>query len=238
MTDAPYELYYWSSIPGRGEFVRLALEEAGAPYVDVARDEGDEEVIERMDSDEGLAPFAPPFLVHGDVKLAQTANILLYLAPRLGLVGESERARLEAHQLQLTIADLVAEVHDTHHPVAVALYYEDQKHEAARRARHFVRERIPKFLDYFERVLRASGGEHLLPSGFSYVDLSTAHALDGLDYAFPNALAKMTKHIPLLVAHRARVLARPRIAAYRASERWIGFNEDGIFRRYPELDDG
>lgn len=229
-----YELYYWSSIPGRGEFVRLALEDAGAPYADVARDEGDDAVVRILERDEGLAPFAPPVLVHGDVKLAQTANILLYLAPRLGLIGESERARLEAHQLQLTIADLVAEAHDTHHPVAVSLYYADQKEEAARRTRHFLDERVPKFLGYFERVL--GDDRHLVRGGFSYVDLSMAHVLDGLAYAFPRAFAALTDDVPGLMELRARVLARPRVAAYRASERWIGFNEDGIFRRYPELD--
>ena len=33
----PYQLHYWPGIQGRGEFVRLALEAAGAQYVDVAR---------------------------------------------------------------------------------------------------------------------------------------------------------------------------------------------------------
>ena len=36
-----YELYYWPSIQGRGEFIRLTLEEAGADYVDVARKSDD-----------------------------------------------------------------------------------------------------------------------------------------------------------------------------------------------------
>lgn len=236
MNDARYELYYWSSIPGRGEFVRLALEDAGAPYVDVARVKGDDAVVELLERGRGLPAFAPPVLVHGDLTLAQTANILLYLAPRLNLLPDGERARLFAHQLQLTVADLVAEAHDTHHPIAVSLYYEDQKIEAVRRTRHFIRERIPKFLGYFEEVLERSGGEHLLPEGYSYVDLSVAHALDGLEYAFPRAVAAERKHLPRLFEHRERVLTRPRIAAYRRSGRWIGFNEDGIFRRYPELD--
>ncbi len=230
-----YELYYWPSIPGRGELVRLALEDAGASYVDVGRQAGADAVVRILKRhDDGLAPFAPPVLVHGERTIAQTANILLYLAPWLGLVEESEHARLDAHQLQLTIADLVSEVHDTHHPIAVSLYYEDQKAEAARRTKHFIRERIPKFLGYFERTIGPRG--HLVQDSFSYVDLSMAHVIDGLEYAFPRALAALSPKIPKLLALREAVLARPRVAAYRASERWIGFNEDGIFRRYPGLD--
>lgn len=237
---ASYELYYWSEIPGRGELVRLALEEAGAPYVDVARTaKGTQAIMSVLRGDKGgLLPFAPPVLVHGDLVLAQTANILLYLAPRHGLVPDGERARLEAHQLQLTIADLVAEVHDTHHPVAVSLYYEDQKREAKRRSDLFLRERVPKFLGYFEQVLAKTKHHepHLLGSAFSYVDLSMMLVLDGLEYAFPRHFEGWARSHPKLVALRTRMAARPRIAAYRTSDRCLPFNEDGIFRHYPELD--
>jgi glutathione S-transferase len=232
-----YELYYWPTIQGRGEFVRLALEEAGAPYVDVARAPGGVRSMMRLmaDAKSGLAPFAPPFLRSGKLVVAQTANILLYLGPRLGLVGKTERARLHAHQLQLTVADLVAEAHDTHHPVSVELYYEDQKPAAKQRARSFVLHRIPKYLGYFERVLGDAGGRGML-GRFSYVDLSMFQVIEGLEYAFPNAMRRMAKTIRGLLALRDRVAKRPRIAAYLQSSRRIPFNEDGIFRHYPELD--
>ena len=191
MTDAPYELYYWPTIQGRGEFVRLALEEAGAPYVDVARlpvkkGGGVPALLKAMRGDgTGVEPFAPPFLKAGGLVIAQTANILLYLAPRLGLVPDDEPSRLHAHQLELTISDWVAEVHDTHHPIANSLYYEDQKPEAARRAAAFVSERMPKLMGYFERQISLHGGEYMLGKAFSYVDLSTFQVLAGLAYAFP-----------------------------------------------------
>ncbi|HEY8432965.1 MAG TPA: glutathione S-transferase [Sandaracinaceae bacterium] len=232
-----YTLYYWSSIPGRGEFVRLALEEAGAPYVDVARTPEGDEAVARVLAGElgGLRPFAPPVLVHGRVVVAQTAAILHYLAPRHGLVPDDASVALAALQLQLTIADLVAEVHDTHHPIAVSLYYSEQEREAKRRASFFVRERAPKFLQYFEAVAEQNDG-HLAGGPFTYVDLSMMHVLDGLAYAFPKGFAVWSRSTPRLLALRDRVRARPRIAAYLASKRRIPFNEDGIFRRYPELD--
>jgi glutathione S-transferase len=234
-----YELYYWPTIQGRGEFVRLALEEAHAPYVDVARRAGGVRAMTKLMGSSkrggGLEPFAPPFLRSGKLVVAQTANILLYLAPRHGLVGSSEAVRLHAHQLQLTAADLVAETHDTHHPVSVELYYEDQKAEAKARARSVLRYRIPKYLGYFERVLRQSGGKAML-GRFSYVDLTMFQLVEGLSYAFPKALARIKKDIQGLLSLRDRVAERPRIAAYLASDRRIPFNEDGIFRHYPELD--
>lgn len=242
MKEAPYELYYWPGIQGRGEFVRLALEDAGAPYVDVARlpankGGGVPAMMKRMrDPGSGLEPFAPPFLVAGDLVIAQTANILLYLAPRHGLVPGDEASRLAAHQLQLTVTDWVAEVHDTHHPIATGLYYEDQKPEAARRAAAFVDERLPKLLGYFERVLERGGGRHLIGGVHTYVDLSLFQMLAGLDYAFPKAMARRSREIPLLRALARRVGERPRLADYLASSRRVPFNEDGIFRRYPELD--
>ena len=240
MTDAPYELYYWPTIQGRGEFVRLALEEAGAPYVDVARGPGDMAAMMKLLRDTTLAipPFAPPFLVSGALVIAQTTNILQYLAPRHHLVPDDEASRLAANQLMLSIADLVNEVHDTHHPVATGLYYEDQKPEAARRAQGFTTERMPKFLGYFEGILERAKGRHrhLIGASTSYVDLAMFQVLSGLEYAFPRALKKIAPSLPRLLALKAEVAARPRLAAYLASERRLPFNEQGIFRRYPELD--
>jgi glutathione S-transferase len=233
----PYDLYYWPSIQGRGEFVRLALEEAGAHYVDVARRPGGVREMMKMmgNGADGLEPFAPPFLRSGKLLIAQTANILLYLAPRHDLVPEGEKARLHAHQLQLTVTDLVAEAHDTHHPVSLELYYEDQKSEAKKRARAFIDHRIPKYLGYFQRVLERAGGDAML-GRFSYVDLSLFQVVEGLRYAFPNAMKRVVKSFRALVGLRDRVADRPRIAEYLASERRIPFNEDGIFRHYAELD--
>jgi glutathione S-transferase len=241
MSPASYELHYWPGIPGRGEFVRLALEEAAAPYLDVARlpksrGGGVAAMMKALRSAGPLEPFAPPFLRSGDLVIGQTANILLYLGPRHGLVPADEASRLKANQIQLTVADLVAEAHDAHHPIASSLYYEDQKREANKRAAIFVSERIPKFLLWFERVLDASGGTHFVGSAVSYVDLSAFQMVLGLEYAFPKAMARMAKRIPLLRALVANVAQRPRIAAYLASERRVAFNEDGIFRHYPALD--
>jgi glutathione S-transferase len=237
----PYKLYYWPSIPGRGEFVRLALEEAAAPYLDMARlpksrGGGVAAMMKALRSAGPFEPFAPPFLKSGDLVIGQTANILLYLAPRHRLVPGDGASRLKAHQIQLTIADLVVEAHDVHHPISGGLYYEDQKRESKKRAAAFVRDRIPKFLDWFERVLIASGSAHFVGRGISYVDLSVFQMLCGLDYAFPKAMVRMEKRIPRLRALMKRVASRPRIAAYLSSDRRIPFNEDGIFRHYPELD--
>jgi glutathione S-transferase len=232
-----YELFYWPTIQGRGEFVRLALEEAGAPYVDVARAPGGVRAMMRLieGPNGGLPPFAPPFLRSGKLVVAQTANILLYLAPRHRLVPGTERARLHAHQLQLTVTDLLAEAHDTHHPLSVELYYEDQKAAARERAGAFVRHRIPKYLGYFEHVLDRAGGTGML-GRFSYVDLSMFQVIEGLEYAFPKAMRRVAKTIRGLLRLRDRMAGRPRIAAYLGSSRRIPFNEDGIFRHYPELD--
>ncbi|MDP4022176.1 glutathione S-transferase [Methylobacterium sp. NEAU 140] len=236
-----YELHYWPMIPGRGEFVRLALEEAGAPYRDVAREDGDDGGIAPMldrlsDPDDLRPPFAPPFLRDGAVMIGQTAAILLYLGPRLGLVGDVEADRIWTHQIQLTVADAVNEAHDTHHPVGVGLYYADQKPEALRRAKDFREARIPKFLGWFERILAANGGAHLVGAEISYADLSLFQLVEGLRYAFPRATARALRDAPHVAALREAVSERPRIAAYLASSRRIPFNEDGIFRRYPELD--
>jgi len=238
-----YELFYWPSIQGRGEFVRLALEAAGADYVDVARARGRglgvEAMVRLLEGQElRRPPFAPPFLRAGRLVIAQTANILQYLAPRLGLIPKAETPRLWAHQLQLTVEDLIADVHDTHHPVAASLYYADQQHEAKRRAKYFTEERAPELLGYFEDVLQRNPGDsgHMLGRTFSYVDLSMFQVVDGLRYAFPKMMARLEPALPGLVALHARMLRWPRITAYLASERRLPFNEDGIFRHYPELD--
>jgi glutathione S-transferase len=235
-----YELYYWSSIQGRGEFVRLALEEAGADYVDVARQPGGETDMMRLLDGERVArpPFAPPFLKAGQLLIGQTANILFYLGGQLGLAPASEAGRLWAHQLQLTIADLVDEAHDTHHPIAGSLYYEDQRKEALARAADFRQSRMPKYLGYLERVLshnNARGG-HLVGARLSYPDLSLFQIVAGLRYAFPRAMAGLEPKYPQVVMLHDRIAARPRIAAYLASDRRIPFNRHGIFRHYPELD--
>jgi glutathione S-transferase len=230
-----YELYYWPTIPGRGEFVRLALEDAGADYVDVARKAGGVAAMSRLMEarSQKRAPFAPPFLKSGKTLIAQTANILLYLGPRLGLAPKEEAGRLWVHEVQLTIADFVAEVHDTHHPVGVGLYYAQQKPEARRRARDFRTQRMPKFLGYFERILAAGG---VAGRRVTYADLSLFQVVAGLRYAFPRALQSLEPSHPRLAALHDRIAARPRLAPYLASPRRIAFNEDGIFRRYPELD--
>jgi glutathione S-transferase len=235
-----YELYYWASIQGRGEFVRLALEEAGAPYVDVARTEGGEERMLALFDDDALAcpPFAPPFLKVGKRLIGQTANILLFLGERHDLAPKRDAGRLWTHQLQLTLADLVVEAHDTHHPIASGLYYEDQRREAKRRAADFVANRLPKFLGYFERALAGnpSGPAHLVGVRLTYADLSLFQVVAGLRYAFPKAMARLAPRHPQVMALCARVAARPRVAAYLASERRLPFNQQGIFRHYAELD--
>lgn len=236
-----YELHYWPMIQGRGEFVRLALEEAGADYVDVARRDDERggigPMLDRLsDPHEPRPPFAPPSLRDGDVLIGQTAAILLYLGPRLGLVGPSEADRIWTHQIQLTIADAVNEAHDTHHPVGVGLTYEAQRPEALRAAEAFCRDRMPKFLAWFERVLDRNGGAHLVGRAVSYADLSLFQLVAGLGYAFPKATARALRTAPHVAALHGAVAGRPRIAAYLASPRRLPFSEEGIFRRYPDLD--
>ncbi|HUD86943.1 MAG TPA: glutathione S-transferase [Xanthobacteraceae bacterium] len=234
-----YELYYWPSIQGRGEFIRLALEEAGANYVDVARrGKRGMAAMMRLLEGKGVAhpPYAPPFLKAGKLVIAQTANILFYLGLRLNLAPCDEAGRLWAHQLQLTVADLVVHIHDTHHPVSGWLYYEEQKPAAKRRTQDFWRYRVPKFLGYFERVLQRNGGQFMVGRRLSYVDLSLFEIVEGLRYAFPKRMKRFEKKIPGLVALRDRVARRPRIKAYLASERRIPFSQWGIYRYFKELD--
>lgn len=232
-----YELFYWPTIQGRGEFVRLALEEAGVQYADVAREPGGmARMLAAMDGPDH-PPFAPPFLKAEGMTIGQTANILLFLGQRHGLAPDDEAGRLWVHQLQLTIADLVAETHDTHHPIATSLYYEDQRPEAKRRAADFIETRIPKFFDYFEGILaRPETKDYLTGGTLTYADLSLFQVVEGLRYAFPATMARIDAGYPLLAALRDRVAARPRVAAYLKSERRLPFNEEGIFRHYPELD--
>jgi glutathione S-transferase len=237
-----YELYYWPNIPGRGEFVRLVLEEAGVPWVDVGRrprqEGGGVEAVTALylGEHEGHPIFAPPVLKQGGWLLAQTAAICHFLGRRHGLAPDDEAGQLRALELQLTIADLVGEVHDTHHPISAALYYEEQKPAAKRRAAHFVKERLPRFLGHFERVLAREGGDWLVGARISHADLSLFQALEGLAYAFPRAFARASETTRGVLALRERVRERPRIAAYLASERRLAFNPEGIFRHYPELD--
>jgi glutathione S-transferase len=234
-----YELYYWPSIQGRGEYIRLALEDAGAKYIDVAREQGGMDKMYRFLEGPSVkrAPYAPPFLKSGNLVIGQTSNILLYLGPRLGLAPRSEADRLWAHQLQLTVADLVEEISEVHHPIAGMLYYEQQKREAKRRAEDFRKRRIPKYLGYFEKAIERNGRSgYAVGNRATYVDLSLFQIVEGLRYAFPRAMKRHERKLKRLAALRDKIATRPRLAAYLASERRIPFNEMGIFRRYPELD--
>jgi glutathione S-transferase len=230
-----YELYYWPQIQGRGEYVRLALEEAGADYADVARQRG-MGAMTKMTEARGTPPFAPPFLKAGKLVIGQTANILLYLGPRHGLAPKAEAGRLWLHQLQLTIADLVLEIHDTHHPLGPSLYYEDQRGPAKKRTADFWKQRVPKYLGYFEGLLESSGGSWVTGRRVTYVDLSLFQIVEGLRYAFPKRMKAFERKIPGLVDLHDRVAIRPNVKAYLTSDRHIPFNEEGIFRHYKQLD--
>ena len=241
-----YELFYWPGLQGRGEYVRLALEDAGAAYVDVARQSeaeggGVPALMKLLQGPElERPPYAPPFLRDGNLVISQTANILQYLGPKIGLAPADEPGRLWAHQLQLLVTDFIKEAHDTHHPIGSSLYYEEQKTEALRYSQVFLSVRLPKYLGYFERVLErnSAGPDFMVGKAASYVDTSMFQIIEGMRYAFPKAMAKAETAVPRLVALHDRVAARPRLAAYLASSRRIPFNEKGIFRRYPELDAG
>jgi glutathione S-transferase len=238
-----YELYYWPTIQGRGEFVRLALEEAGARYRDVARESGKGAGVSALvrfleDRDAVRPPFAPPFLKAGRLVIGQTANILQFLGSRHRLAPSDEGGRLWTHQLQLTMADFLVEIHDTHHPVSGNLYFEEQKKEARRRSAEFLKSRLPRFLGYFETVLsrNARGDRYLVGAKLTYADLSMFQIMAGLSYAFRRAMAQSARRYRRLAALRERVQERPRIAAYLASARRVPFSNEGIFRHYAELD--
>jgi glutathione S-transferase len=224
-----YRLWYWPNIQGRGEFVRLALEAGGIVYTDCAREQGAKALMANLGK-HGEA-FAPPYLELENGAIAQVANILLYLGEVHDLAPADQKWRLNA--LQLTIADLVAEVHNVHHPVGVSDYYEDQKAEAARAAKGFREERIPKFLGHFEDAVR---GDWVAGERWSYVDTSLFQVIAGLRYMFPQRMATVEGDYPKLIALHDRVAALPGIAAYLQSDRRIAFNTEGIFRHYPELD--
>jgi len=232
-----YALYYWPFIQGRGEYVRLALEDAGADYDDVARGDGMAAMMRMMEARKGTPPFAPPFLKAGKLVIGHTANILLYLGARHGLAPKAEGGKLWVHGLQLTITDFVLEIHDTHHPLGPSLYYEDQRAQAKKRTEEFWKERVPKYLGYFEELMEEGGGTYVTGRRATYVDLSLFQLIAGLRYAFPNRMKAFERKVPHLVELHDRVAARPNIKAYLASERRIPFNEQGIFRRYKELDE-
>ncbi|WP_076072158.1 glutathione S-transferase [Sphingomonas montana] len=234
-----YELWYWPDIPGRGEFVRLALEAGGIPYRDVVMDAPDADsgmsaMLDDMERPDPAPPFAPPYLVAEGMRIAQVANILSWLGERHGLAPADPAGRIWANQMQLTIADMVAEAHDVHHPVSVALRYEDQMPEAARRAAAFRAERMPKYLRYFEQVLIARG-DWLGGVDRSYADLSLFQLVEGLRFALPIRFARIAPEYPRVMALHARVASLPALRAYLASPRRQAFS-DGIFRHYPELD--
>ena len=239
-----YELYYWPGIQGRGEFVRLALEEAGAPYRDVAlvpeaKGGGAAGVVKVLNARSNRRPpFAPPILKAGRQFIAQTPDILLYLGSHLPLAPRDEAGKLWTHQLQLTISDLYLEIFSTHHPLGDAYAYEEQKSAAKRRTKDFLSTRLPKFLGYFERVLERNRarGPWLVGTRLSYADLSMAQVIAGLRYAFPTATGKALGSRPRLRSLYDRVFERPRIALYAASGRRLAFNNEDLFRHYPELD--
>jgi glutathione S-transferase len=232
-----YQLYYWPTIQGRGEYVRLALEESGAAYTDVARSgNGMAAMMKMMGAGKGAPPFAPPFLKIGNLVISHTANMLLYLGSRHGLAPKAEARKLAVHAMQLTITDFVVEIHDTHHPLGPSLYYEEQKAPAKKRTEEFWKARVPKYLGYFEDLLSANRGAYVTGRRMTYVDLSLFQLVAGLRYAFPRRMKVFEKEIPGLVGLHDRVAARPNIKAYLASDRRIAFNEDGIFRRYKPLD--
>ena len=240
----PYKLYYWPMIQGRGEVIRLSLEEAGEEYIDVARNNQEQKdnqnaIIDILQNTKLMnPPFAPPFLIDGDTMIAQAAAILQYLAPKIGLIGDTHKEQTFAHQIQLTVSDLLTEVHDTHHPIASELYYEDQIEESKKRSANFINLRIPKYLDYFEKIVanNKSNSGWLIGNSLTYPDLSLFQVVEGLNYAFPKSFTNVAKNYTNTLNLRDSVAARPNITAYLKSDRRIKFNTMGVFRYYPELD--
>jgi glutathione S-transferase len=239
-----YELYYWPSVQGRGEFIRLVLEDAGAAYIDVARlpqtrGGGEFAIVKLLEArNNRRPPFAPPVLKAGRLLIAQTPNILMFLGGRLQRTPMDEGGKLWTHQLQLTISDFYLEIFDTHHPLGDGYAYEEQKSAAKRRTKDFLATRMPKFLGYFERVLERNHarGPWMVGARATYADFSMAHVLAGLKYAFPKASATALRSRPRLRALHDAVYERPGIAQYLASDRRLPFNNEDLFRHYPELD--
>lgn len=236
------ELFYWPGIQGRGEFPRMLLEDAGIPYVDVCRHVGGIDRMSAIMHGEGapLMPFAPPFMNVDGMWISHTAAIMTYVAEKFGLAPRDEQEKMIARTLALTIADLLTEAHDTHHPITIEQHYEQQQDAALLRAAAFRDLRMPKFLRHFERTIahndRRGGGGVIVGIEITYIDIALFQVIEGLSYAFPRALARVQGELPLLRSLHARVSKRPRLAAYLASERRVPFNEHDIFRRYPELD--
>jgi len=237
-----YRLYYWPNLPGRGEFIRLVLEQAGAKYVDIARQPEAEGggmpplMALRYGQGEGQPAYAPPVLRAGDFWLAQTPAICDYLAAIHRLVPTEPQGRARALQVFLTIFDVLGEVHDTHHPISKARFYEDQKQAAKQNATSFLQDRLPNHMAYFDRVLSQAGGAYLLGHTLTYVDLAMYQLLLGLKHAFPKGASQVLTQTPGLSALFDKVAAQPRVAAFKASDRSVAFSNDGIFRNYPELD--
>ncbi len=230
-----YNLWYWPSIQGRGEFVRLPLEAAGIDYRDCVRERGEDALMADMAARAPRAPFAPPYLEIDGHTIAQVANILAWLGGHHGLAPTNLADRYWINQLQLTIADVVAEVHNVHHPVEMMAYYDDQKAEAARAARQFRNERLPKFLDYFERAV-AAGDDWTIDGNWTYIDTSLFQLIEGLRYMFPKRMAAIEGNYPNLIRIHDQIEDLPGIRAYLKSDRRLPFSEEGIFRHYPELD--
>ncbi|MXO84844.1 glutathione S-transferase [Altererythrobacter aurantiacus] len=234
-----YDLWYWPSIQGRGEFVRLFMAAAGIEWRDCAREKDAEALLDDMDErkEKGFAPYAPPYLVDGDFAIAQVAHIVTWLSEKHDIGAADEADKLHLIQLQLDITDIVEEVHSVHHPVASSLYYDDQKDAAEQAAEKFREERIPKYFDHFEQALGVKdGGPFSLGSTWSHFDTSLFQLVEGLEYAFPRRMAAIKDDYPMIFACRDAVALIDGLAAYVASEDRIPFNEDGIFRHYPELD--
>mmetsp|Transcript_27077 Transcript_27077/g.38141 ORF Transcript_27077/g.38141 Transcript_27077/m.38141 type:complete len:250 (-) Transcript_27077:76-825(-) len=241
--EKAWDLYYWPGLPGRGEFVRLVFEYAGVPYRDVCRLPEDQGGGAKAlfpflgESSHDFPVFAPPFIKREDVVMSQTSNICIFLAKKYGVAPTDDVELFHCNQLAATIMDCAAEAHDTHHPTDVTIYYEEQKEAAKKKAEQFRNNRIPKFFNFFERVLKKNGGKSLVGSNLSYVDLMLFHLVTGVEYAFPKAFARHTANTPLLIALQKRVAEEPNIASYLKSSRRQNFNETDLFRRYPELDD-
>lgn len=231
-----YDLWYWTGIQGRGEFVRLVLEGAGIRYQDRAREEGDEALLKDMDARQGFAPFAPPYLVDGDFAIAQVAHILAWLTDKHLLGSGDPNTDLQLIQLQLTVTDVIAEVLNVHHPVAADKYYHEQKDEAVRAAASFRNARMPKYFGYFEAALGVNEGPFALGDKWSHVDTSLFQLVEGLTYMFPRRMAALKPRYPRLHVLRDAVARIDKIAAYLASDRRLPFSEEGLFRHYPELD--